>query len=1021
FAFSRSNEDEVVPATSIASTKSPSKLRKAYSKATLGWHRTKNAATPTDQLAIINIRGTLLDSAGHVFYLVIWNDNALTWESPDVFDSWLPVLMQYENARFKSSRRKLTTSLQNAHNDNRTDEITQIKPRYSLEIPISPPAARTKTPMKQPAARENGSSKSAKKGSSSKGNGKSDKGSSRNNNKPAKSLSSWFDLQSSKLLANGGPQAPKTTAPLPDTPTAKRRQPATASSLLVISSDESDLQEDRAAASNSKKRVAPASNSSSRVKIRKPTHVSYVFVDHERGSVLRERGFAAKDAKRLRLQKDRIVAALGRPPLAQQAPSEAAAAATEPGPTRSRGSHVGAHIRVIDESGSEFEITSSSSSGSEGYSSSSVEGEDFVISTGNIFDNDDEETDSDGDDHRRQKKERRHLISARALRPGSAYSGTFPTGGRIASAALKSSANTSAILNSACGLCSEKFNIASSATVIAACRDCGIAYHVDCYKELVSRFDFRESTSLESLKTNFSSTWTCEFCHLYSYRSVDKLLTWRSHPSKRQAAAARISRADLSAVDVVLKWKGISYRHLDWVPFTWLEATKKTSKPLRSLRLQINSGLAPPKLEDTFDSSYLAVDSIIGVVACSPESARRRVQQLSTKELQISADECNMYTHYDALYVAWRGLDISEATWEPPPNPSTEPEDYSAWYSAYKVWCVSEVVSLNKHKAVISKQAPATFKEFGVQPDYILGGTLYKYQLEGANWLWYRWNNRSSAILADEMGLGKTIQVITFLSMVYHSTIPKSLKGIDATSSNTGMFPFLIVVPTTLVANWLQEFRTWAPDLVVATYSARAAERDIQLERTLFNRDANRRRDLRCHVVLTTYKSICMDASSASFFGRDLYWQSIVFDEGHNLKNDKTIVYNVLSKLKTRQHVILTGTPLQNDIRELFNLMHFVDPSNFSDPKELEARFRNDIARNVEKIHDLIRPYILRRTKEEIPSLVPPKYELILPVSMTKVQRELCKATLTKNIKLLRNIQKALHSNDAKVIESLRG
>ncbi|KAI7821289.1 SNF2 family N-terminal domain-containing protein, partial [Kickxella alabastrina] len=247
--------------------------------------------------------------------------------------------------------------------------------------------------------------------------------------------------------------------------------------------------------------------------------------------------------------------------------------------------------------------------------------------------------------------------------------------------------------------------------------------------------------------------------------------------------------------------------------------------------------------------------------------------------------------------------------------------------------------------------------------------------------------------------------------MVYHSTIPDSLRGIEATKSNCGTFPFLIVVPSTLIDNWMAEFRAWAPFLVVCKLSGQAASREIQLETTLFRKQAQGKLDLCCHVVLASYESI-IKRGIPQFTNPSFIWQAIVFDEGHRLKNNQSKTYQELKKFNAHQRVVLTGTPLQNDLRELFNLLGFIDPDKSNEMVNIGASFDVTDERSVGLVRDMINPYILRRTRDKIPDLVPPKYELILPVPMSELQRKLYRATLTKNTKLLYDIARALRKND---------
>ncbi|PIA13244.1 hypothetical protein COEREDRAFT_67293, partial [Coemansia reversa NRRL 1564] len=283
------------------------------------------------------------------------------------------------------------------------------------------------------------------------------------------------------------------------------------------------------------------------------------------------------------------------------------------------------------------------------------------------------------------------------------------------------------------------------------------------------------------------------------------------------------------------------------------------------------------------------------------------------------------------------------------------------------------------------------------QPDYVAGGQLKDYQLVGAQWLWQQWQAGTGAVLADEMGMGKTIQTIAFLQMAYHSTLK---------ADNRGVFPFLVVAPTTLVGNWAREFATWAPELVVAQLSGRAACRAEQLAHTIFRREHGRR-DLKCHVVLTSYEAACNAEATTAL--ASVRWQAMVVDEGHRLKNDAARTFRALRRFGARQRVVLTGTPVQNCLRELFSVLAFVEPQRF-DAAALEAKYDATRPADVAAVRALVRPLLMRRTKRDQPLLVPPKCEAILPVTMTRLQRELYRATLARNAQLLRGIAAAMQA-----------
>ncbi|KAJ2850702.1 hypothetical protein IWW36_001670 [Coemansia brasiliensis] len=550
-----------------------------------------------------------------------------------------------------------------------------------------------------------------------------------------------------------------------------------------------------------------------------------------------------------------------------------------------------------------------------------------------------------------------------------------------------------------CGVCQLEDNVQlASAQEGYTCGECNIAYHKTCYIKLAERLKL-DPVYIASLK-HPDPGFVCWFCHEYGTLSVEEFLTWRIDSSSPATSLAhRIGL--LGKVDVIVKWKGISYRRLSWVPYVWLSTTRR-SVTLRNMKLQIQMNVPAPLLSKCVNDDYYHPACIIGVKPAEPWLQSRREQQLREGRTKVARNAWELFTSYEKVWVAWRGLDISSATWEVPPSPLEDEADYAEWNDVFMAWKHAEMVSLAERRV---KQM--YFTRYSTQPSFVAGGTMKDYQMEGAQWLFQRWRQRESAVLADEMGMGKTIQTIVFLLMVYHMSIEPGLGITDAIASNTGTFPFLVVVPTTLVDNWMREFRLWAPSLVVAQLSGRSASREVQMKHTLF-RTVHGRRDLKCHVVLTSYEALNNPAGAEAM--AKITWQAMIVDEGHRLKNDQTKTFQTLQKFRSRMRVLLTGTPLQNNLGELHSVMSFVDPNKFKpgDDSMLSA----ETAADIERTKDAVRPYILRRTKADLPNLVPPRYEVILPVSMTGLQRKLYRATLTRNVALLRDIATAIHAHD---------
>ncbi|CAB0014126.1 unnamed protein product [Nesidiocoris tenuis] len=252
-------------------------------------------------------------------------------------------------------------------------------------------------------------------------------------------------------------------------------------------------------------------------------------------------------------------------------------------------------------------------------------------------------------------------------------------------------------------------------------------------------------------------------------------------------------------------------------------------------------------------------------------------------------------------------------------------------------------------------------KKLDKQPEYIesLGLCLHAYQLEGLNWLRYSWGQGTDTILADEMGLGKTIQTITFLYSLYKEG---HCKG-----------PFLISVPLSTIINWEREFELWAPDFYVVTYvgdkDSRAVAREHEFSfdegaiRSGTKAAKLRSGNVKFHVLLTSYELISIDNATLS----SIEWQVLVVDEAHRLKSNQSKFFRILAAYNIAYKLLLTGTPLQNNLEELFHLLNFLTPDKFNELANFQAEFA-DISKEeqVKRLHELLGPHMLRRLKADV-------------------------------------------------------
>ena len=276
------------------------------------------------------------------------------------------------------------------------------------------------------------------------------------------------------------------------------------------------------------------------------------------------------------------------------------------------------------------------------------------------------------------------------------------------------------------------------------------------------------------------------------------------------------------------------------------------------------------------------------------------------------------------------------------------------------------------------------------------GRSLRGYQLEGINWLLACWHARRSAILADEMGLGKTCQLLLTIEWLANN---RRMDG-----------PVLIVAPVSTLGHWQREVHAWT-GLSCAVLHGPAEARKAFLTHECRHTDACGKftRRLRFHVLITAYDTLCLELTPLS----SLKWQYLVVDEAHRLKNPQTKLVKALHSLHCPHTTLLTGTPVQNNVPELLGLISFLDPVSFSSERQAELLSRyGDLARpeQVEGLQSLIRPYVLRRTKEELSQPLPAKRETLLKVSLTPSQMRVYRSIMDRSLEHICNPRSSLRN-----------
>ncbi|KAK4056311.1 hypothetical protein OIO90_002755 [Microbotryomycetes sp. JL221] len=463
----------------------------------------------------------------------------------------------------------------------------------------------------------------------------------------------------------------------------------------------------------------------------------------------------------------------------------------------------------------------------------------------------------------------------------------------------------------------------------------------------------------------------------------------------------------------LVKWQGLSYRQLSWVPHAYLAAVypaklgnflqrgsqivfdappageepEESDNDKTELIGQIP--LPDPNAEDRIPQSWRTPDRILNVWYQSKKNGETNlVEHRNYRNLPIEPEE-SVKLIRDA-YIKWGDLPYSNASREAPP--AEDDPSWPAFFKAYKHFLRANspemrVPRLNPKELDQYIRQPRYFKAVEKQPEYVRGGDLMPFQLEGVNFLYYKWSQRQGCILADEMGLGKTVQIITLLSVLYHEHQAR---------------PFLVTVPNSTIGNWVREFERWAPDMRVVPYSGDIESRRIIEEYELYDLQNN----LKTDVVLATYESLEKNIETFRHVSR---WDTLVVDEGQRLKSGtQGLLFNALQSLNIGHHILLSGTPLNNNIIELFNLLSFIDPGKWMNMDELTERYAELNPELVEEIRNILKPYFLRRTKDLVLNL-PPLTEIVVPVSMSVLQRQIYKNILERNAAAIEQIyQRAL-------------
>ncbi|KAH8388950.1 hypothetical protein KR215_008276 [Drosophila sulfurigaster] len=554
---------------------------------------------------------------------------------------------------------------------------------------------------------------------------------------------------------------------------------------------------------------------------------------------------------------------------------------------------------------------------------------------------------------------------------------------------------------------------------LLCCDSCPSAYHTFCL-----------NPPLDNIP---DGDWRCPRCSCPPLPGkAEKIITWRWAVQRRgssEASTSKSAKLGNRVREYFIKWHNMSYWHCEWVSEVQLDV----HHPLMIRSFQRKYDMEePPKFEESLDEADTRFKRIqrhkdkVGMKGNDDDdeaALEERFYKNGVKpEWLIVQRVINHRTARDGstMYlVKWRELPYDKSTWEEEGDDMPGLRQAIDYYQDLRAVCTSEQTRASSSKK--SKKGRKTKKlelddedrpvkhytpppekpttdlkkKYEGQPAFLedTGMQLHPYQIEGINWLRYSWGQGIDTILADEMGLGKTIQTVTFLYSLYKEG---HCRG-----------PFLVAVPLSTLVNWEREFELWAPDFYCITYigdkDSRAVIRENELtfdEGAIRGTKVSRLRttQYKFNVLLTSYELISMDAPCLG----SIDWAVLVVDEAHRLKSNQSKFFRILNSYAIAYKLLLTGTPLQNNLEELFHLLNFLSRDKFNDLQAFQGEFA-DVSKEeqVKRLHEMLGPHMLRRLKTDVLKNMPSKSEFIVRVELSAMQKKFYKFILTKNYEAL--------------------
>lgn len=314
-----------------------------------------------------------------------------------------------------------------------------------------------------------------------------------------------------------------------------------------------------------------------------------------------------------------------------------------------------------------------------------------------------------------------------------------------------------------------------------------------------------------------------------------------------------------------------------------------------------------------------------------------------------------------------------------------------------------ETTAFDDNDAELNFQNPTNLGDRQIEQPKMLQAKLKEYQLKGLNWLTNLYEQGINGILADEMGLGKTVQSISVMGYL---------------AEQHGIWgPFLVIAPSSTLHNWQQEIDRFVPDIKVLPYWGNAKDRKV-LRKCWDRKHVTYAKDAQFHVLVTSYQLVVQDAQ----YFQKIKWQYMILDEAQAIKSSNSSRWKTLLGFECRNRLLLTGTPIQNNMQELWALLHFIMPTLFDSHDEFSDWFSKDIESHAQsntrlnhdqlkRLHLILKPFMLRRVKAHVQKELGDKIEEDVYCNLTYRQRAYY-GNLRSRISILDLIEKATVGDD---------